>query len=229
MRTRKFLGAALATTLVTTTLGLMATASPAAAATPTAITSSIGGSWLKAYPTQPGAVEAGGSISFYIDVVSTDGTEDPYVGTLTVERRLAGTSTWTTVATSDYPGYSGTAKAVANAAYRVTYSGGSSSSASWDPATTTKVLKVQRKLTYHSLRGRAGIQGNVKPAKREKITIYKKRGKAWKRFRVQRTTAKGKFTIVLPAPRRGRYYWTIVFAGDGRYVASVVRGSTYRG
>jgi hypothetical protein len=230
MSARRFLGSLLATALAVTTLGVVATASPAAAATPTAITSSIGGSWLRTYPSQKGAVAAGDTISFYIDVVSTDGTEDPYAGTVTVQRRLAGSLAWTTVATSTYPGYSGSAKAVANATYRVVYSGGSSTSASWDPASADKSLKVQRKLRIKSLTGRkAGFSGSIKPAKRAKITVYKKQGTRFKKYRTMRSTAKGRFQVVLPAPRRGKFHWKIVFAGDRRFVASTLRGYTYRG
>src|SRR5690348_14555404 len=116
MRARRLIGSLLTSALVATPVAVVATAGPAAAATPTAIVPSSGSSWISysSYRNQPGAPVSGDNIYFYIDVASTDGSTDPYAGTVIVERQLAGQSTWTTVGTSTYAGYSGSSRLVSN-------------------------------------------------------------------------------------------------------------------
>jgi hypothetical protein len=229
MRTRRYLGSLVATALVATTAALVAPASPAAAATATKIVPFSGSSWLTTSPTQPGATAAGDSIYFSIDVVATDGSESPYYGTVKVQRRLDGSSSWTTIATSSYAGYSGSAKAVSNATYRAVYSGGSSSTTTWSPSTATRSLKVQRNLTINNLSGKkAGFKGVIKPKKATKITVFKKQGKKFKKFKSLRSNKSGRFTVVLPAPKRGKFFWKITFAGDRQFVTSTLKGYTYR-
>jgi len=223
MTARRMLGALLATALAATSTALVGTASPAAAASPTLIVPSSGDSWISTTSALP---KHGDNIYFYIDVATTDGTPAPSSGTVTVEQSVAG-GAWTTIATSPYTGYSGSTPAVGNAVYRVTYSG--DTGGQWLPTTAELAVSVQRDVSTVSISGkRAGVKGKLTPAAKTKITAFKKHGKKWKKFKTIRSTAKGRYTMILPTPRRGKFQWKIVFAGDQQFTASTLFGSTSR-
>jgi hypothetical protein len=221
MRIRRLLGTVVATALVATPLALVATATPAAAASPTIIAPSTGTSWISynKYSRQPGAAVSGDTIYFYIDVKSTDGTTDPYAGTVTVQRLLAGQSTWTTIGTGT-AGYYGSTKLVSNATYRATYSGGTSGSSSWAASTDAKSIKVQRAFDITPKSGKKlGLAGKVKPAGKVKLTVLKKHGKKWKKFKSLKTKANGKFMVRLPAPKKrgAKLFWRIDIKGSSTF------------
>lgn len=222
MTARRVLGSMLATTLIATPAAILVTAAPAAAVTPTAIVPSSGTSWISLNSqSQPGAPVSGDTLYFYIDVAATDGSTDPYAGTVTVERALEGETTWTVIGTSQYAGFSGSTKLVRNATYRVTYSGGASGTSSWAPAEATQAVTVQRKIDLKNVGGRKVVmRGKVSPAYQGKVTIVKQAGKKWKKWKVVRTNKKGVFKTALPAPKRGRYYWRVLIKAGGGYAAS---------
>lgn len=221
------LAALLTTTLVGSTAAAVATASPAAAGgTETRIVGSDGPAWLTAsgYQDQPGPVMYNGNVSLSINVETTSG-QQVYDGTLTVQRQLAGQSTWTTVATRDVAYLYETIQAKGNAVYRVLYSGSGSYSASSSDAG----LKVQRDLNAEVVSGdRLGIKGKVAPKyAKKKIVVQKKVGKAWKRYSVVRTDGKSRYFARLAAPRRSgsKIFYRLVVPGGGGFAAS--KSATY--
>lgn len=220
MRIRRVLGAVLAATLTAGTVGAV-TASPASAATSTTITDSSGGQkWMypSSYRSQPGPPVAGDTIYFSIDVAASDGSS-PYGGKVVVQRLLAGTSGWATIATSDYAGYYGSTKALRNASYRALYVPDAGSQ--WAGTTSaTKGLAVQRKITV-SNKGtrRVVLAGRVAPKYSGKVVILKKNGKRYKTWRKVKVR-KSKFRVILPAPRRGRFYWNVKIAAGKGFAAS---------
>lgn len=224
MTARRILGSLLATALAATSIAFVGAASPAAAASPTLIVPSTGESWISLNSKVP---TYGDSAYFYIDVATADGTPEPTAGSVTLEQSVAG-GPWTAIGTSAYPGYSGSVELTANTAFRVTYAG--DPEGRWLPTTAELGVAVQRDITTDSISGkRAGVKGKLTPAAKTKITAFKKQGKKWKKFKTVRSTAKGRYTLILPAPRRGKFNWKIVFAGDQAFVSSVLFGSTKRG
>lgn len=146
-------------------------------------------------------------------------------GTVFLQRQLAGEG-WKNLAAGGTSYVIETSKAVKNANYRIYYTGSANFTASVSPVIK---IAVARKITSKDVRGnRAGITGKVAPKAKVKIVIKKKVGNKFKKFRTQRTTSKGRFTIILPAPRKGRFHWKITFKGSQGYSSSVIKGSTYK-
>ena len=234
MHVRRLIGSMLATTLAAGAMSVVATAAPVAAAetVPTRIISGSEGRPVFSSYSKP--LEYGDSISASVNVQALiDGVwKDIYAGSVTVTQQLAGSSSATTVASASsayvYDSFPARGKAI----YTVNYSGGTGGYPEYNYAPTSaaySVKSVQRKLTTSTLSGkRAGFQGKLTPAKKLKITVFKKYGKKFKKYKTLRSNSKGRFTVVLPAPRRGKFYWKIVFAGDKRFAASTIKGSTYK-
>jgi len=207
MHIRRLLAALTTAAVAGPALAVVASAAPAAAATATHIVGSDGGAWISgpSYRTQPGVPVFGDSLSLSINVV-TDGGDQVYDGTLTVERQLAGQSTWTTVASSTSAYLYDSTDAKGNAAYRVTYSG----SGDYAGSTATVVAKIQRKLDITPTSGRtAGMNVKVSPKYKGAITVLKKQGKTWKKYKTVRTNSKSRVWFSLPAPRKGKWFWRL--------------------
>lgn len=212
MRIRRLLAAVTTVALAGPALAVVATAAPASAATATHIVGSDGGAWIKAssYPTQPGVPVYGDTLSLSINV-ETDAGDQVFDGSLTVERQLAGQSTWSAVASSTSASLYESIKAVGNATYRVVYSG----SGDFSPSSDAVAAKVQRKLEYKNVGDRKVMLAmKVSPKFRGAVKIFKQQGKKWKKFKTVRTNSKGRVTTALPAPRKGRYYWKLEIAGS---------------
>ena len=227
MRIRPFLAALLTTALVGPTAAVISTAAPASAAESTRIVSANSNTpWMyPGYRSQGKIPAVGETLSFSIDVKTASGA-DVYEGSVQVQFKPAGSSTWKTVASSSGAYLYDNIKARQNGTYRAVYSGTSAYSAS----SVSKTQKVQRKLTTENIRGnRAGLKGKLSPKGKTKIVIQKKSGKKWKGFRTQKTDKKGRFTIYLPAPRKGQFQWKITFKGNKKFAQTIVRGATKRG
>lgn len=210
MRARRLLGTLTATVMAVGTMTLVGAASPAAAATATKITSGNAKKWISISSrssNQPGAPAYGSTISLSIEVETTSG-EQVYDGALKVQRQVPGKE-WKTVKSSSSAYLYDSIKAVGNAKYRVLYSGTADYAATWAGVSS----KVQRKVDYSNVGSRhVVLRGKVSPKYHGKVTILKKQGKKWKRYKVVKTTTKGVFRSPLPAPRRGRYYWQLVIS-----------------
>ena len=213
MRLRRILAAAVVTTLAAPT-ALLTTATEASAATATHIASG----WIKpssSYHTQPGPMVYGDSISLAIKVLDPS-NNTVYEGSLKVQRQLPGKA-WTTIKTTSSSYLYDTIKAVGNAKYRVLYSGTSS----YAPSGAGVTASVQRKITFRDAGGdRVLLVGKVAPRYHGKVTILKKAGKRWKRYKVLKTNRRSQFKTPLPAPRRGKYYWKIQIAASRTFAKS---------
>lgn len=217
MRIRRLLVAATVTAL-TAPAATLAISSPASAATATRVVGANGKPWLtsSSYQNQPGVPVYGGTLSLAVNVV-TDAGAQVYDGTITVQRKLAGQSTWTTVASATSAYLYDTIKAAGNATYRVTYSG----TANYVGSAASASAKVQRKLDLTPTSGRkAGLKGKVLPKYRGPVTILKKQGKKWKPFRTVRTNKQSRFAITLPAPRKGKYFWRVTIKSSKAFATT---------
>ncbi|MDN4174172.1 hypothetical protein QWY28_14510 [Nocardioides sp. SOB77] len=232
MRVRRLLAALLTTGLIAPAAAVVATAAPAAAATATQIVSgSEDRPWFHVndYSSIPGApVYKRDSISLSINVADANG-QQVYDGDITVQRQLQGKDAWTTVARSN-PGDAylyETLDIVGSATYRVLYAG----NATYAPSSAQAATKAQRDLEITGISGRkTGFEGKLSPKAKVKILVAKKVGKTWKKYRTAASDAQGRFRVVLPAPGRSgtKFHWKITFRGSKGFVASTVKGTTYR-
>lgn len=223
MRVRRLLAAVITAGLVAPTAAIVSTIStPASAAIATAVVPASGDRPLIYTSSRPATY--GDNLYANVDIVAADGSS-PYGGTTTVYQMLAGQSTWSTVSTTSgaYASLSGV-KAKGNATYRIAWSG----SGDWAGSSADVIVQVQREVDTQSFSGRqAGFKGKVSPKGKVKIVIQKKVGKKYKKFRTQKTDAKGRFKVTLPAPRRGKFFWKITFSGSKTFKKTVIKGSTY--
>ncbi len=229
MRIRRHLTALLATVMVSSTVALVgvATTAPASAATATQVVSGTSGKpWIypSSYRTQPGAPVYGSSLSLSINVKTTDGTS-VYDGTLKVQRQLPGQS-WTTIKSSSSAYIYDSIKAAKNANYRAVFT---PSTPEFAASSSTKTVKVQRKITYKNVGNRKVVlRGKVSPKTSGSMLVYKQSGKTWKRYKAARLNSNSVFQMGLPAPRKGRYYWKLVIpAGKGFVKSQTGRFYTY--
>ncbi len=217
MRIRRLLAAVATAALTGPALVVVATTAPASASTATHVVGSDGKPWIAgpSYRTQPGVPVYGDTLSLSIQVV-TDAGDQVYDGALTVQRQLAGQSTWTTVASSTSAYLYDSVKAAGNATYRVLYSG----SGDYSPSSDAVSASIQRKLDISPTTGRtAGMKVKVSPKYKGAITVLKKQGTKWKKFKTVRTNSRSRVSFSLPAPRTGKYFWRLVI-GSGKAFAT---------
>lgn len=225
MRTRRFLGSLIAAAVVATPLAVVATAAPAAAATPTKVVLKL--SSVKA--------RFGDNISVTGQVkgqTASGWQQVPYgSGSATLQFKSHKSSSWKTLETDSsgdsfyfYP-----VRVPGPGSVRVVFSGGAASGAEFNPADAAKTLKVQRKISWKENTGRQlGIHGKIAPKAKVKISVLKKQGKKFRPYKTVRSNAKGRYKVVLPAPRSGTWRWKIIFRGTKGYQDTAVTGRTYR-
>jgi hypothetical protein len=238
MNARRIIGSALATALAATSLGVVATtAAPAQAAEPILtriVQSSPDRPVISSYSTP---LEYGDDLRVGVNVEGfvDGGWKQIFDGTVSVTEQLVTGAAPTTVATSASAYMYDNFATHGNATYTVTYSGGTFGTGTYAKtyapvAASYAVTDVQRKLSTSTISGkRAGFKGKLSPAAKIKITVLQKKGKKFKKFKVLRSKANGRFTLILPAPRRGKFHWRIMFAGDSSFAASMLQGTTYKG
>jgi hypothetical protein len=172
------------------------------------------------------AVDYGDSFDVSVDLDSTTGYS-PTGGTTTLQALRSGAASWTTVATSTYPGsdFYGVEPEM-NTTYKVVYSGFAASSSSDDSFAASESVEfqvgVRRTITHPS--GGLLLKGKVTPGyARKKVTITssKSRTGTYKAWKTVRTDKAGKYRVKLPA-RDGIWYWQVSVRGDSRW-----RGNSY--
>lgn len=223
MRVRRLLAAAITVGLVAPTAAIVSTSGTSASA---AVATTV----VSAYADRPIVYSSaspavfGDTLYAGVDVTSADGTNIT-TGSITIQRQIAGQSTWDTVATSSTPYlYNSDMKAAGNAIYRITYSGGGN----YSPSVAEVAVKVTRKVDIQTISGRrAGLKGKIKPAGKVKIKVERKYGKKYKSYRKAKSNKKGRFQIFLPAPRTGKIHYRITFAGNKQVSKYVWVGYTY--
>lgn len=174
---------------------------------------------------------------YYVSGKITDasGVETPGASIARLQFRPNGSTTWRTLAIDSSPGYlffDEDLRMTTRGTFRVQFDGYTAQSA-WDdsflPGTSMKAVAVMRKVTTRNPRGTL-VTGKVAPSyQRKKLVFQRKQGGRWRKYTALRTSSTGTFRIKFPAPRRGRWYWRMLVAGDAQYVGSVVKlGYTYR-
>ncbi|KQW42985.1 hypothetical protein ASC77_22035 [Nocardioides sp. Root1257] len=233
MRTRRFIGSLLATAVAASTVGVAVTSAPASAATTVQtriVSGSSGKPVISSYSKSPAY---GDSLSISVNVEALiDGTwQQIYNGPVSVTEQVTGTAA-RAVASSTSAYVYDSVPAHGRAVYTVSYGGGTGGYPEYTYAPSSasySVTSVQRKLSTSTLSGKhAGFKGKISPAKKLKIVVFKKHGKKFKKFKTLKTSKSGRFTVVLPAPRRGKFFWRVVFTGDKRFAPSVIQGNTYK-
>ncbi len=142
-------------------------------------------------------------------------------GTLQLQRQLKGQTVWRTLATDDYASsFTFSTKALANATYRVVYSGGTWTDWSttpetvydFAPAARSKAVGVARNLNAKPVRARTGrwfIQGNVNPGWGRKYVKLERRtckSCAWKFYSRKLTTSTGAYRLPVSMPSGSRVW-----------------------
>ena len=135
---------------------------------------------------------------------------------VTLQRRMAGSSTWKTVSTK----YDASAKvsfsvkSAGTAVYRIVYSGGTSAAIEPSDSGTSPSLKGSRNPRGIAVLTRRGAfyRGNVDPGwARKPITIQRKACAAdscpWRAYKTVRTTRTGAYSVKITVPRRPCAGW----------------------
>lgn len=233
MRARRLIGSAIATALAATTLGFVSSAPANAVETvQTRIVSGSDGRDVFSSYSKPLKYGDSISISVNVEALINGVWTQIYNGPVSVTETVVGKAARTVAATTDSAYLYDSVPARGNAVYTVNYAGGTGGYPQVNYAPTSasySVNGVQRALSTKTLSGkRAGFTGKLTPAAKTKITVFKKAGKKYKKFKTLKSNKKGKFKVVLPAPRRGKFYWRIVFKGNKQFAASTIKGSTYK-
>jgi hypothetical protein len=149
-------------------------------------------------------------------------------GTITLKRRMAGSSRWSTIATDTDDGrFSFTTRSLGVARYRVSYNGGTYGSYTFRPVSKDRVIKGSRHPHSRAVKsgGRLYYRGNVDPGwGRKPVTIQKKSCKScgWHSWKTVRTSRSGAYSARIYAPRSGRWYFrSVVKATSPRFVKGV--------
>lgn len=211
----------------TVTAGLVglvpvAVSSPAEAATTYATASSL-------VAGAPGVVY-GDEITLEGAVVDSVGAP-AYTGTVSLQVYSTKTPAWTTVQSDTSPSsyYFYDVKPESNSQYKVVYSGATETDGDvYQPSESAPVtVAVQRKVTANNKE--TTFFGKVTPDfGKKKMKIERKFGKNWRKYKVIKTDAKGKWRVTLPAPSRKKTFWRFSVAGDTHYAGWSAVGWTVR-
>ncbi|MEP9364718.1 hypothetical protein ABLE68_17255 [Nocardioides sp. CN2-186] len=221
MRIRRQLTALLVTALAATGVGVITTAAPADAAVPTRIVLQV------SHPKAHYGDKL--SISGQVQGQQTDGTwASVPTGTATLQFSPKSGSQWKSMGTDDSAGsfYFYPKKATKTGSFRVVYSGGTYGDYEFTPRTSMgKSVKVFRDLNDKLTRpgNRIVLKGKVSPKYSKKAIIVERRtskhGK-WKKFKKIRTNKKSQWSVQLPAPRRGDWYFRAFTPKSGGFQKS---------
>ncbi len=155
-----------------------------------------------------------------------------------LQRLLAGSSTWQTIAsatTQTEASGSGVVRfdttAVSNATYRLFYAGGTwaeVADAQLKPVySAVRVHKVARNLNAKAKELRRGFRyhGKVSPQyKRKTVVVQRNKGNGWRKFDKIKTNGKSKWSIVVPGkPSKGKWRYRAFVKADSKYIKSYAR------
>lgn len=180
-----------------------------------------------ATPSTNGVVY-GDDLYVSVDISSSDGySPGGSDGTSTLYAMEAGSTAWVPVATasSTYSSFYDV-KPKMNTAYKVVYSGFTDPDQgtygdNYAPSESAPfTVAVQRNVSIDKAKARMTIKGKVKPTyKRKKVKIRIKKGKRYVKYRTIKTDRRSRFTVRLPAPRRGKkLFFKITVPGNSQYV-----------
>lgn len=200
----------------------VAVSSPAEAATTYATASSLAAD-------APGVVY-GDEVSLQGGVLDSAGAS-AYTGTVSLQVYSTKTPAWTTIQTDTSPSsyYFYDVKPESNSQYKVVYSGATETDGDvYQPSESAAVtVAVQRKVTADNKN--TTFFGKVSPDyAKKKLKVERKFGKSWRKYKVIKTDAKGKWRIKLPAPSRKKTFWRFSVAADTHYAGWSATGWTVR-
>lgn len=155
--------------------------------------------------------------------------------TVYLQRLLAGSSTWATIASAVSDAFGAVrfeTSAVSNARYRLVYLGGTwadVSESQLSPVTSAlRVHKVARDLNAKARELRRGFRyfGKVAPKYKRKIVILQRNtGNGWRRYDKVRTSRKSRWSFTVPGkPTKGKWRYRAFVKADRRFTKSYARG-----
>lgn len=156
--------------------------------------------------------------------VRTPDGSSVYSGTVDLYASEAG-GAWKKISSKTASGYVSFSDVIPskNTRYRVSYSGGSDYSNTYQPSQSADLgIAVARKFTAKGNDRTFRVNGKVTPQYGKKkivIKVSKKQNKGFKKFKTIKTNKKGKFKVKLPK-RRGTFYYSFTTKGDKSYVAT---------
>lgn len=169
-------------------------------------------------------------------------------GQARLERQLKGQTSWAVLETDPYGDtFYFSVRAVANATYRVVYSGGSydhydtstGTTTTYDfaPSSASRALWVSRDLGARAVEPRPGahyLKGNVNPGWGNKVIRLERKkckGCAWTVYSKQRTTSTGGYRFAVGFPRSGTWFYRTSVPATTTHLKStsgVFRAYVYR-
>ena len=170
-------------------------------------------------------VRYGDDISLSGRVVASDGF-GASEGTVSLQVLTAANPVWTTVATDDYAGsyFFPDIKPQSNSQYKIVYSGHTATTTVEDNYTPSESLPVTVGVARAIKAKTPGLRvvGKVTPDyAKSKVRVLRKVGKQYKPFKTVKTNKKSKFSVKLPAGKRGkRLYFRLYIAPDANFVAT---------
>lgn len=177
-------------------------------------------------------VEYGSTTDITGAVTGSDGAT-VYDGTVTLYTLTATNPTWVPVATDDASGFFWfqDLRPATSSQYKVVYSGYTATTAYEDNYMPSEAapaaVGVRRRVRVDNRR--TTFFGKVTPDYDHKaVKVERKYGKHWRRYKVIRTDARGKWRITLPAPSRRKTFWRFTVKGDSRYLGWQATGWTVR-
>ncbi len=156
------------------------------------------------------------------------------VGTVKVQRRKKGESSWRTVKTNDNAWIYDSGRWQGKASYRVVYTGGTYYGDTFPRRVWTMGTSISRtwvtgfyqmKVNDPWSNGKADAKVKVKPYKRKVVKLQRKRGGNWRTVRKDRTNRKG-VAVFRNIAAPGRY--RTLAKSTKRYEATKVKFRTYR-
>ena len=182
--------------------------------------------------SQPGIVY-GDDVYFQGRVTGSDGL-GASDGTVALQVLTPANPVWTTVASDDYAGifsFYDIAPA-SNAQYKVVYSGYAATTTFEDNYAPSESAPLAVGVA-RAIKGKTPglrVVGKVKPEyKKAKVKVLRKVGKKYKPFKTVKTNKKSKFSVKLPAGKRGkRLYFRLYIPGNATFSATAADYYTIR-
>ncbi|WP_426241924.1 hypothetical protein [Nocardioides sp. LHG3406-4] len=177
-------------------------------------------------------VSYGDEVSITASVKEPDGSS-VYDGTVALQVSTAAAPAWTTVATDDASGYIyfNDIKPTANASYKLVYSGYTAQSTYQDTYVASESTPVTVGVSRAIKAKTPGLRvvGKVTPDyKKGKVKVFRKVGKKYKPFKTVKTDKKSKFSVKLPAAKRGKkLFFRLYIPADASFTATVDDYYTY--
>ena len=177
-------------------------------------------------------VSYGEDLSFSGRVTASDGTLASD-GTVSLVVRTPSNPAWTVVATDDYPGsyfFSGV-KPSSNSEFMIVYSGYTATASFEDTYAASQSVPVAVGVARAIKAKTPGLRvvGKVTPDyAKSKVKVFRKVGKKYKPFKTVKTNKKSKFSVKLPAAKRGKkLFFRLYIPGNAEFAATIDDYYTY--